>query len=290
MADGVFNCNLSVLVNGSPTDEFKFADDTILAGEGTWSNLWAIKVILRGFEMVSGLRVNMLKSKLYGIEIEHYFLQAASQFLCCKVDSIPFKFLGVVVGGNPRRARFWNPILDNMKAKLSPWIGRLLSIGGRVALKKGVDWISWATVCKHHEDGGLGVKDLDLFNIALLTKWLWRLLNNHEPSWKGILEARYGTFHARILFKRQFGNKAMESTWWRDLMKIADNSEATGFTKQLSIKLGDGVNEPFWTIRWIGQSPLCDTFPVLFQGVENKKASVQEMGDWVENIWQWRWE
>lgn len=84
--------------------------------------------------MVSGLRVNIWKSKLYGIGIGDYFLQAANQFLCCKLDNIPFKFLGIIVGGNPERVNFWNLILDNMKAKLSPWIGRLLSIGDIVTL------------------------------------------------------------------------------------------------------------------------------------------------------------
>lgn len=50
--------------DGVTYDLLQFADDTILVRGGTWSNLWAIKVILRGFEMVSRLRVNMWKSKL----------------------------------------------------------------------------------------------------------------------------------------------------------------------------------------------------------------------------------
>ncbi|XP_058756961.1 uncharacterized mitochondrial protein AtMg01250-like [Vicia villosa] len=44
----------------------QFADDTILIGEGDLSNLWSMKAILRGFELMSGLRINFRKSKLYG--------------------------------------------------------------------------------------------------------------------------------------------------------------------------------------------------------------------------------
>lgn len=86
------------------------------------------------FGMVSGSRVNMWKSKLYVIGIDDYFLHDASQFLCCKLDTIPFKFFGISVGGNPRRVNFWNLILVSVREKLSPWIGRLLSIGGIVTL------------------------------------------------------------------------------------------------------------------------------------------------------------
>lgn len=108
---GVFNSFLSVLVNGSTTEDFKvtrglkqgdplslflfsivveglatmirrvvrmnilsdfklndvdsfimlqFANDTIFVCDGWWSNLWGLKSILRGFEMVFGLKINFL--------------------------------------------------------------------------------------------------------------------------------------------------------------------------------------------------------------------------------------
>lgn len=55
----------------------QFADDTIIIGDGSWSNLWAINSILRGFEMAYGLRINMNKSKLYGIGLSPHFMLAA---------------------------------------------------------------------------------------------------------------------------------------------------------------------------------------------------------------------
>src|ERR1051325_5083881 len=70
----------------------QFADDTILIGEGTWENLWAIKAVLRGFELVSGLKTNMCKRRIYGIGIPSKFLESTSYFLVCRVDQPPFKF------------------------------------------------------------------------------------------------------------------------------------------------------------------------------------------------------
>jgi hypothetical protein len=112
----------------------QFADDTIILGEGSWDNLWTIKTVLRSFEIVSGLKVNFYKSKLYGINLVDSFLSASSSFLHCAVEAIPFCFLGIPVGANPRRRSTWLPIIESMKKRLNTWTGRTLSIGGRVTL------------------------------------------------------------------------------------------------------------------------------------------------------------
>jgi hypothetical protein len=90
--------------------------------------------VLRSFEIVSGLKVNFNKSKLYGINLDDSFLRASSLFLHCEVDSIPFRFLGIPVGVNPRRKATWSSIIESMKKRLGAWNGRNLSIGGRVTL------------------------------------------------------------------------------------------------------------------------------------------------------------
>ncbi|XP_050897879.1 uncharacterized protein LOC127104764 [Lathyrus oleraceus] len=59
----------------------QFDDDTILVGEATWSNLWDIKSILRGFEMIYRLRINVWKRKIYGIGARENFLQDAYYYL-----------------------------------------------------------------------------------------------------------------------------------------------------------------------------------------------------------------
>lgn len=64
-----------------------------MIGDGSMSNLWDLKALFRGFEMISGLKINMGKSKLYGIGLEAYVLDVSSQFLECKLDHFPCKFL-----------------------------------------------------------------------------------------------------------------------------------------------------------------------------------------------------
>lgn len=54
--------------------------------------------------MASGLKVNFHKSCFYGINIGCDFLLAASNFLSCKSGDLPFKYLGLPIGANPKKA------------------------------------------------------------------------------------------------------------------------------------------------------------------------------------------
>lgn len=78
----------------------QFAEETILVCDKSWLNIWGWKAILRGFEMLSGLKINSWKSYLYGVEVEESFMMPAAQFLAYKKEVLPFKFLGLTVGGN----------------------------------------------------------------------------------------------------------------------------------------------------------------------------------------------
>lgn len=185
----LFKSTMSVLVNGSPTEEFsvekglrqgdplapfmfiiateglarmvrkagelgilkgfnisqelsysllQFADDTMMICQGRWEDLWSIKAIIRGFELVSGLRVNFSKSFLIPFNLEDSFIQAASSFLSCPIGKLPIKFLGLPVGANPRRISTWSPVLDALSSRLSSWKSKYISIGGRITLIKSV--------------------------------------------------------------------------------------------------------------------------------------------------------
>jgi len=51
---------------------------------------------------------------------------------------IPYKYLGITVGGNSSRSEFWSPIVDKIKSRLSKWKGILLARAGRIYLIKSV--------------------------------------------------------------------------------------------------------------------------------------------------------
>lgn len=63
--------------------------------------------------------------------------------------------------------------------------------------KRKIAWVAWQDVCKPKVRRGLGLKDINLFNLRLLGKWKKRLLTDNEALWSRILLARYGQFLGR---------------------------------------------------------------------------------------------
>jgi hypothetical protein len=377
----IFESTMSVLVNGSPSEDFKvgrglrqgdplspflfliaaegltalmnravelgkfkgyhvggdiqfqilqFADDTILLGEGTWDNLWTIKTILRSFELVSGLKINFVKSNLYGINIDPSLLAAGSVFLSCRSDSLPFKFLGVPVGANPRRRETWKPIVEKMEKRLSMWSSRHLSYGGRITLInsvlsslplyffsffkapkciiqnmvriqrnflwggsidiKKICWINWDQICLPKIKGGLGIKNLELFNLALLSKWKWRLISENDALWSDLLRFRYGHLPSLVLGNDPIILGSKDSIWWKDI-----NGRSRGledwFRPNVACNIGNGNEIAFWQCKWFGNQPFKDLYPNLYEKevVQNVKVVERFPSEGMNGMWAWHW-
>ena len=108
----------------------QFADDTLLIGDRSWANIRALKALLILFEATSGLKVNFHKSMLVGVNIQDSWLAEAASILHCKLGRVPFLYLGLPIGGDPRKLKFWQPLIDRIKSKLSGWKSKNLSLGG----------------------------------------------------------------------------------------------------------------------------------------------------------------
>ncbi|XP_058783195.1 uncharacterized protein LOC131657858 [Vicia villosa] len=185
----------------------QFTDDTVIMTRGNSDNLWCMKAIFRDFEMMSSLKVNFLKSKLYGIHVGDWLMEVASNFFACDLHRFPFKFLGVKVGDISRKINMWRDLINQVKNRLELWKGRKLSFAGRVVLinlvfntipiyslsfykapckvlqqirqiqsnflwhgkedKRFIHWVSWSNVCKTRDKGGLGIKDVGAVNLSL---------------------------------------------------------------------------------------------------------------------------
>lgn len=102
--------------------------------DGALSNLWSIKSILRWFEMVSGLKVNLSKSKIFSLNLDDEFITAASTFLSCGVWSLAFTFLEVGVEINLRKKLSWKNTVNKIQRRLSCQKSKFMSQWGRITM------------------------------------------------------------------------------------------------------------------------------------------------------------
>jgi hypothetical protein len=81
--------------------------------------------------------------------------------------------------------------------------------------------------------------------------------------WKQVLEAKYGDVGKG---KLSLGRGNRYSLWWKDLVGLGvTNGVEENWTQHVfSKKLRYGGLTRFWLDRWVGLTPLCETFPQLF--------------------------
>lgn len=94
--------------------------------------------ILNLFYLVSGLKLNLHKSNLYGIGLPFHRVEDMTGITGCSPACIPFSYLGLPVWANMNRGVNWNPVTQRFQKRLANWKVNLLSMGGRLALIKSI--------------------------------------------------------------------------------------------------------------------------------------------------------
>ncbi|GKC07706.1 RNA-directed DNA polymerase, eukaryota, reverse transcriptase zinc-binding domain protein [Tanacetum coccineum] len=184
---------------------FFFADDVVILTDWNTNDMKNIVRTLNSFYMASGLKINISKSNVYGVGVSKENLEAMSTLTGCLAGSLPFTYLGLPIGKNMKLTDSWCVMVDKFKSELSSWKANLLSIGGCLTLIKlvlgslgghddhhNMAWIKWENILAPLDQGGLGVGSLKAFNLALLQKWRWRLVNKPDLLWVRIIKAIHG--------------------------------------------------------------------------------------------------
>ena len=57
---------------------------------------------------------------------------------------------------------------------------------------RGLALVAWDDICKPTGQGGLGVPQLKTMNVALLTKWVKRIIGPEEDVIRTVMRDRYG--------------------------------------------------------------------------------------------------
>ncbi|KAL7606616.1 uncharacterized mitochondrial protein AtMg01250-like [Lactuca sativa] len=96
-----------------------YVDDVMLVTPWNPENANCLLRILRCFYLASGLKINLLKSKLIGVGISFSQVLVVANRIGCAASMLPFSHLGILVGQPMTRKSSWVPMIDKFRSKLS---------------------------------------------------------------------------------------------------------------------------------------------------------------------------
>ena len=114
------------------------------------------------------------------------------------------------------------------------------------------------------DQGGLGILSLDVQNKFLLSKWLFRLINENGV-WQQLLWRKY-LRHKTII---QVEYMPKDYHFWSGLMNIK-----TDFLRLGIFQLGNGAQIRFWEDTWLGNMSFKCQYPSLYNIVRKKSDFV----------------
>lgn len=127
--------------------------------------------------------------------------------------------------------------------------------------------IKWAIVCFKLKEGGIGIKDLGIFNKAFMGKWLWRFLTEREALWHKVIVSKYG------IGSHPWYPNAVRGSYgvsvWKGIWKGWEL-----FKKRISFVIGSGNSVSFWEDIWCGDVELRRAFPLLYSFAADTKVMV----------------
>ena len=140
--------------------------------------------------------------------------------------------------------------------------------------KRSMHWVSWETLATPKARGGMGFRELELFNIALLGKHGWRFITNPNSLCARVMKTKY---FPDVDFM-QATTPSSASPIWR---AITAGREAlkVGLVK----RVGDGSTINIWSDSWI---PEARSLKPQFKPTDTNLVMVTELID--QDSWTWR--
>lgn len=203
------------------------------------------------------------------------------------------KYLGLPEQFSSSKVNDFQGLVDQVKARVSPWYNQYLSQAGKEVLiksvlqskpvfsmscyllpkticddinsvlsefwwgknddKKKISWVSWKRLCLPKKEGGMGFRDLHSFNKALLAKQAWRLVNNPNSLLYRLYKGRY--FHSTTFL--QSSNITQSSYGWKSIQAGKELIQ-----KGMRTLIADGRLTSVWYDRWLPSlPPRCLQYP-----------------------------
>ncbi|XP_042944607.1 uncharacterized protein LOC122278487 [Carya illinoinensis] len=223
-----------------------FADDSLLFCQASPMELSNIMAILDTYEHASGQVLNRDKSSVFFSKNTKKEMQAhVLQHIGMKSTGTFEKCLGLPAILGRIRVIAFHSFIDKTWSHIVNWKTNQFSSASKESLLKAVlQAIPLYSMAK--EKGGLGYKDLKAFNLAMLAKQSWRMIQDPSSLVSRVLKQKY--FNAGELLDAKLG--AGPSFAWRSII-AGMHTLKTG----LMWRMGDGCSINIWTAKWIPSLP-----------------------------------
>ncbi|KAL5560097.1 hypothetical protein UlMin_036308 [Ulmus minor] len=132
---------------------------------------------------------------------------------------------------------------------------------------KRVHWKKWSVLCQPKATGGMGFKNLSVFNQALLSKQVWRIIQKPQSLIAQVLKVKY--FPYSSIWEAEALSSA--SNVWKSVLWDR-NLVAQG----MRWRVGDGSNISIYNSRWI---PLPWNFKVISPRTLPSNSKVADLLD-----------
>ncbi|GJR54006.1 hypothetical protein Tco_1404527 [Tanacetum coccineum] len=243
-----------------------------------------LREAIENFGDISGLLPNFSKSTIiFGsmrMEDQHEILDCVP----FKVEKLPVKYLGVPLTSKRLSVSNYKSLLDKIKGRFSNWKTKCLSYAGRLQLiasilesihvywasvfllpktvirdinkvlknflcnqgdiSKGKAKVAWKNICKLKTNGGLGLKDLEVWNKCMIIKHLWNIIvdkNTLCVKWVNIVKLKGRSIWAI--------KEDINDSWgWKNILRLRD--EVRQFIVMKDI-MEDNICQ--WLGEWIAK-------------------------------------
>ncbi|GJV91865.1 hypothetical protein Tco_1539678, partial [Tanacetum coccineum] len=195
-------------------------DDLFIFTHGDVESASVIKASLDEFKKVSGLIPSIPKSTAFFCNVLNHVKAAILNFMPFAEGELPVNYLGVPLISSRLLNKDCKVLVEKARNRIEDWKNKSLSYSGRLQLcksvissmqvywasilvipmgivsdiqqiirgflwcngeyKRGKAKVAWDDICLPKKEGGLGLRSLEVFNLALMTTHIWNLVSNKE--------------------------------------------------------------------------------------------------------------
>lgn len=159
-------------------------------------------------------------------------------------------------------------------------VNRILKdfLWGSNDISKGKAKVAWKAICKPKSNGGLGLKDLLVWNKTLLVKQIWNIASKKDNLWVKWVS----TVKLRGVSLWRVQKEANDSWGWKILIDIRDLVQ-----NHIKYMIGNGQRTSMWYDNWSSVGPLINSIDHrnIYDARLDRNSTVAGMID--NGMWKW---